>query len=268
MQTNERYTHGHHESVVGAHAWRTVENSAAYLIPHLAPGLSVLDIGSGPGTITVDLAQRVAPGRVTGIDAVDSVVDQARAHAAANGVTNVEFATGDAYHLEFPDDTFDIVHAHQVLQHLGDPIAVLTEMRRVVKPGGVVAVREVDYGGSIWSPASEGLTDWMRILQAVQRWNSGDPDAGRALKSWAMRAGFTQVTSTASIWCFSSDEDRAWWGNSWAQRALESNYAVHSLEAGIATREDLQRVSDAWTSWVHDPEGWYAMPHGEIIAVK
>jgi hypothetical protein len=55
------YTHGHHESVLRSHAWRTVENSAAYLVPHLRPGLSLLDVGSGPGTITVDLAERLAP---------------------------------------------------------------------------------------------------------------------------------------------------------------------------------------------------------------
>ena len=95
MQT-ERYSHGHHESVLRAHTWRTAENSVGYLLPHLRPGASLLDVGAGPGTITVDLACRLAPGRVVGVDASADVVAQAQAHAAAEGVTNVTFQTADA----------------------------------------------------------------------------------------------------------------------------------------------------------------------------
>jgi ubiquinone/menaquinone biosynthesis C-methylase UbiE len=62
------YTHGHHESVLRSHRWRTVENSAAYLVPFLRPGLDLLDVGCGPGSITQDFATRVAPGRVCGLD--------------------------------------------------------------------------------------------------------------------------------------------------------------------------------------------------------
>ena len=58
----EAYTHGHHESVLRMHSWRTVENSAGYLAPHLEAGIRVLDVGSGPGTIRIDVARRVRPG--------------------------------------------------------------------------------------------------------------------------------------------------------------------------------------------------------------
>src|SRR5690349_25086699 len=105
----EHYTHGHHETVLRSHIWRTALNSAAYLLPHLQQGMSILDVGCGPGTITVDLAELVAPGRVVGIDSSPEVVEQARAHAAERGVTNVEFRVGDAYALEFADGEFDVV---------------------------------------------------------------------------------------------------------------------------------------------------------------
>src|SRR5690349_2496687 len=134
------YTHGHHESVLRSHRWRTVDNSAAYAVAYLTPGARVLDVGCGPGTITVDIAQRVAPGRVIGMDASPAVIEQARADAT--DVDNLEFVTGDVYALDTPDDTFDVVHAHQVLQHLPDPVGALREMRRVCKPGGVVAARD------------------------------------------------------------------------------------------------------------------------------
>jgi ubiquinone/menaquinone biosynthesis C-methylase UbiE len=133
------YTHGHHESVLRSHKWRTVDNSAAYLAPHLTTGISVLDVGCGPGTITADIGRRVAPGRVLGIDASAKVIEEARRDAA--GGSNVEFSVGDLCALPIDDDTFDIVHAHQVLQHLPDPVAALREMKRVCKPGGLVAAR-------------------------------------------------------------------------------------------------------------------------------
>src|SRR5687768_674086 len=123
----DEYTHGHHASVLRIHSWRTVENSAAYLIPHLQVGSAVLDVGSGPGTITIDLAKRVRPGRVIGVDASADVVASATGLAASDGVQNAEFRVGDAYTLDFDDATFDVVHAHQVLQHVGRPVDALRE---------------------------------------------------------------------------------------------------------------------------------------------
>ena len=127
------YTHGHAESVLRSHRWRTATNSAAYLLPHLQPGHELLDVGCGPGTPTCDLADRVAPGAAIGMDSSAEVVAAATAEAAERGMTNVTFDTGDVYALPFADDRFDIVHAHQVLQHLTDPVTALRELRRVVR---------------------------------------------------------------------------------------------------------------------------------------
>ena len=262
----DEYMHGHHESVLRAHSWRTVENSASYLIPELAAGMRVLDVGSGPGTITIDLARRVAPGFVTGIDASADIVPQASALAQDEGVHNVSFHTGDVYALEFDDNTFDVVHVHQVLQHLANPVAALKEMQRVLKPGGLLAARDVDYGGATWYPELPGLTSWMKVYREVAFWNGGTPDAGRALKAWAHLAGFTDVRSSASIWCFASDSEREWWGESWAERVTDSTFAAHAIESGAATLADLREASAAWLSWVGNPDGWMGMPHGEILA--
>ena len=113
-----RYTHGHHESVLRSHRWRTADNSADYLVPHLRPGQALLDVGCGPGTITVDLADRVSPGSVVGVDASIGVLEGAVLSVAGDR-SPVGFAAADVFSLPFPDDTFDVVHAHQVLQHLG-----------------------------------------------------------------------------------------------------------------------------------------------------
>lgn len=263
--TPERYSHGHHESVLKSHSWRTIENSAAYLSPHLAAGLSVLDVGCGPGTITVEFAERVAPARIVGLDASAEVIEKAAAHAGEVGVTNAEFVVGDAYALPFPDDSFDIVHAHQTLQHVADPVAMLREMRRVAKPGGLVAARDVDYAGTMWFPLFPGLELWMRVYQQVHRSNGGEPDAGRRLKAWAQEAGFSDVVSTASIWCFSSEEDREWWGSMWEARVLQSAFAGDALGKGFASQDDLEQISRAWREWADSEQGWLGMPHGEIL---
>src|SRR5215468_6429208 len=113
MAVEQTYTHGHHESVLRSHRWRTAENSAAYLLPSLRRGMSVLDVGCGPGTITVDLARRVAPGSVVGVDREEAPLVEARELAV--DVPNLEFVVGDVYALQFAGASFDLVHAHQVL---------------------------------------------------------------------------------------------------------------------------------------------------------
>ena len=259
------YTHGHHESVLRSHRWRTAENSAAYLLPHLSSGAAVLDLGCGPGTITADLASLVTPGRVTAVELTDSALELARAEIGRRGLTNVDFAVGDVHALDFPDDSFDVVHAHQVLQHVGDPVAALREMRRVAKPGGVVAARDGDYAAFTWFPELPELTEWLDLYEKVARGNGGEPDAGRRLLSWAHAAGFTDVTATASTWCYADAEDRAWWGGMWAERVLESDLARTALETNAATQEDLQRISDAWRTWAADDDGFLSIMHGEIL---
>ncbi|MEV4086771.1 methyltransferase domain-containing protein, partial [Nonomuraea fuscirosea] len=156
---NAVYTHGHHESVLRSHRWRTAANSAAYLLPHLKTHMRLLDIGSGPGTITADLAGLV--GHVTASEVDEETLGLARTEVAARGLTNVDFAVADVHALGFPDDTFCVVHAHQVLQHVGDPVRALREMGRVTKPRGYVAARDSDYTAFTWWPRVPALDEWM-----------------------------------------------------------------------------------------------------------
>jgi ubiquinone/menaquinone biosynthesis C-methylase UbiE len=257
------YTHGHHESVLRSHRWRTAANSAAYLLPHLKPHMKVLDVGSGPGTITADLAELT--GHLTASEVSEDALDLARAEVRARGLTNVDFAVADVHALDFADDTFCVVHAHQVLQHVGDPVQALREMRRVTKPTGYVAVRDSDYSAFAWYPRLPALDDWMALYQKIARGNGGEPDAGRRLLSWAREAGFTDITATSSTWCFATPEDRAWWGGMWADRVLSSALAEQALAVGAATESDLRRISEAWLEWAAAGDGWLSVLHGELI---
>jgi ubiquinone/menaquinone biosynthesis C-methylase UbiE len=261
----ERYLHGHHDSVLRSHRWRTAENSAGFLLARLEPGARVLDVGCGPGTITIGLAARVPDGEVVGIDLAGDVLADARHEAESAGQRNVRFEAGDVYHLGYDDASFDVVHAHQVLQHLADPAAALREMRRVTRPGGLVAARDGDYGGMLWYPDDPELAEWRALYQRVARASGGEPDAGRRMLAWAHAAGFTDVTASASTWCYASPQDRDWWGRSWAERVTQSSFAERALEHGLATRSDLERLGAAWLRFAAADDGWFMIPSGEIL---
>ncbi len=260
------YTHGHHDAVLRSHRFRTAENSAAYLLPHLSAGQRLLDVGCGPGTITADLAEAVAPGEVVALDRAAGVLTEARQACDERGLTNVTVTEGDVYALDAPDDSFDVVHAHQVLQHLSDPVAALIEMRRVCRPDGWVAVRDADYDAMTWYPPDPALDDWQAIYHAVARSNEAEPDAGRMLLAWARAAGFSSIEPTAAVWCFADDGTRRWWGDLWAERVTSSALADQAVERNLADHDRLATMADAFRRWSQDPDGWFIVPHGEILA--
>ena len=264
--TRERYTHGHAPSVIRAHATRTVEDSLAYGLPLLLPGTTVLDLGCGPGTISAGIARRVAPGRVIAVDTDLYVLHQAQKYATASGATTIDFAAMDAYRLALPDDCVDLAHAHQLLQHVADPVAVLREMARVTRPGGHIAVRDADYAAFAWHPASPGITRWLSLYRAAAKANGGEPDAGRHLLAWAHAAGLTDIVSTSSTWTYPAGERAREWGESWADRILHSALTTQLLDSGAATRADLDGISAAWLEWSASPDAWFMVPHGEILA--
>ena len=267
MVSPPSYIHGHAESVLRSHRSRTAENSAAYLLGELRSGMTLLDVGSGPGTITVDLAGRVAPGRVTALETSPDILELTRAEAARQGCTNIDYVTGDIQALDLPAASFDVVHAHQVLQHVADPVTALKEMIRVCRPGGVVAARDADYGAFTWYPASPGLDRWRELYHAAAVANGGEPDAGRRLLAWARAAGADDqaITASSATWCYADPQSRQEWGSMWADRITTSAIAEQLVTSGLATRTDLEAIARAWRDWAADPDGWLTILHGQIL---
>ncbi|KAG0699524.1 UbiE family methyltransferase [Suillus ampliporus] len=266
------YTLGHHESVLRSLTWRTAQNSVSYLLPHIKEDMHILDIGCGPGTITLDFAQLAPKGHITGIEpAPGDTLPQARETAKSRGISNVEFKIGDIFKLEemFGPRKFDIVHVHQVLQHIDRERVpeALMQMRAVTKPGGIVAAREGDFGATTWFPASGGMTEWMDTYQLVARANGGEPDAGRRLVSWALKAGFTRenITTSVGTFGFSAPEEREWRSKMWADLVLSSNFKTTALKSGLADEEKLNRIAASWMEWGKSEDGWFAFLCGEII---
>lgn len=261
----DTYTHGHHRSVIRSHDARTAQNSAAYLLPYVNAGTRLLDIGCGPGSITRDFAELVSPAITIGIENVETPLEVARANAAEAGVTNIRFELGDVYAIDHPDASFEVVHAHQVLQHLTEPVSALREMRRVCAQGGVVAARDADYAAMTWYPTNATMSRWQDLYRAVAHGNGAEPDAGRRLLSWAQQAGFERITASASVWCYADLDSRSKWGTAWAERVTSSSLGTQAIERGLASADELDAMAAAWVHWSTQPDGWFSVLHGEIL---
>ena len=229
--------------------------------------MKVLDVGCGPGTITIDLGRLVPQGHITGVEYVSDPLEGARTLAAAQGVTNVSFEMGDIHSLPFSDESFDVVHAHQVLQHIADPVRALREMRRVAKPGGIVACR--DSASMTWYPESEKLDKLQQLSRRMVIARGGNPHPGKYIHVWAEKAGFsrTDIKKSAGSWCFSSDEEREYWGGSMGERTRSLGFVTMALKEGVST-EELEKLAKGWDEFREDKDAWFGLLHGEILCRK
>ena len=267
--SSEKYTHGHHASVVAAHAVRRASEAAAFVLPQLKSPMRVLDFGCGPGTITNDLAEHLLPdGSLVGIDSSDAVIEQARNAATEKNIANVEFEVNSIYETGYESSVFDAAYAHQVLQHLSEPVRALEEVKRVLKPGGICAVREVDWGASAIWPNDERLSKFFDVYSKVAERNGGDAFAGRRLKQWFTDAGFSDLVVTTSTWTFAEGSGLKWWGDQWADRILSSDLAKRAVEYGIATNSDLKDISQGWLDWVQAEGAFFSFIQVEVVGER
>lgn len=231
------YTMGYAEAFVRRLEERSIRFEGAFLLPHLRSGMSLLDVGCGPGSITVGLARTVAPGPVVGADASHGQLERARRNAAESGVGNVEFRTALASELPFSEGTFDAVFMNALLMHLADPRAALLEAFRVLRPGGVVGVRDMDVRASVdvsSEPRPENhLGDGpIEVFRKVVIANGGNPDIGGSLRALLHGAGFDRIdvglspdlAADQAAFAARADHLTALWNGTIGQRAIELGF--------------------------------------------
>ncbi|KAI0441368.1 methylase [Xylaria telfairii] len=252
---------------------RTAENSAAYLLGELQsmkernPHLKILDVGTGPGTISVGFARNIPDGHVTATDLNPDVLKRAQEIASASGVGNIEFQTADIHKLPFPDETFDITHCHQVLTHIKNPWDAIREMLRVTKPGGIVAARESDIETQTVWPDSPGIVKSHQWVKAMMAHNGGSPTAGRQLLSWALKAGAErdQITHSFGTLWYSTDEE----AHNWTRATVSQIYHGRAREGvEFITEQDFDEMAKAWEEWSDKDGGSLAMLQGQILIRK
>ncbi|KXS96124.1 hypothetical protein AC578_7765 [Pseudocercospora eumusae] len=275
-QRHLAYVPGYKPEHIRHHAWRTAENSAAYLLPKLQeisskkPDMQLLDCGAGPGTISASFAKLIPQGTVVATDLSAEIVQRAKDFASASGITNMRFQPASIYELPFDDNTFDVVHAHQVLMHLEDPLAALKEMLRVCKPHGVVASREFT-GSESYYPQSDLMEASRNLIKAVGKALGRTENMGVKLVSLAMQAGVprSNIEASMSSWCYSTPEERDVWGGSMRDRFRSSGMRKTALEQKLGwTEKDMDDMADSWQEWIDAEDGVLGLMNGEVIVTK
>jgi SAM-dependent methyltransferase len=230
---------------------------ADFLLPRLAPDSRVLDAGCGAGSITLGLAAHA--GQVVGIDPEDDF-DEAREHAAAHEIENVEFRAGDVYALDFPADHFDACLCHSALETLERPLDALLEVKRVLKLGGVLGVACVEYGGLILAgPGVEFLRRFYALRE--QLWlldGHADPYRGRELRGLLSESGFDDVVATSKYLCYGTPDDVRSFGSDRAADCGDTWYRRDAIAHGLATGADVDEMQKAWVAWSRSPDAYAA----------
>jgi len=250
----------------GALSRRTAERNAAFFLPHLKPGMALLDAGCGPGSITLGLATAVSPGHVTGVDISSAAVERARALALQRGVTNVSFEQHHLRALPYADGTFDAVFMHAVLQHVDEPERVVRELFRVMKPGGVIGVADADFDGFIHWPDDPLIKRSTDVLSGVRL--EGDPRVGKRLRALLVDAGFERAVGLMAAGAEGEPVIVALNGAAWADRFAAEPFIAWAETTGVSNREEMRAISDAWRRWGSDPGAFAARFWCQAIGFK
>jgi ubiquinone/menaquinone biosynthesis C-methylase UbiE len=245
-----------------------VARHAAFLLPYMKAGMTLLGCGCGPGTLTIGLARTIAPGMVVGIDWEPGGVGQAQALGRAEAVRNVAFQVADVYALPFAAGAFDAVFAHTLLQHLRQPVAALQEMHRVLRMGGVAGIRTLDVGGQMLAPPRQELEAYFALKERVWQQYGSERRLGRHLRRLLRQAGFGRVEASASYDCYGTAEAVEAVARSEIARIKTTQAFDEAIEAGWTTRATLEQMMAAWQRWAGHPDAFYAVALCEAVGWK
>jgi ubiquinone/menaquinone biosynthesis C-methylase UbiE len=244
---------------------RTAGVAAAFFLPHLRPGMRLLDCGCGPGTITLGLAGAVSPGEVVGIDPLANRLGLARAAAVTQGVANVRFEQGDMHALPFDAGVFDAAFVHAVMEHLAEPVAALAEVRRVLKPGSVIGVRSSTHAAALQWPDPELIRTQMAIFTRQKATQGANWWIAPSLRAQLRSAGFSRVVGSASVETGGTFEETRQLAEEAVLAATQSDTIADALARGFTNPEEVAGFGDRWRAWGDDPDAFYAVTWCEAI---
>ncbi|HVU37341.1 MAG TPA: methyltransferase domain-containing protein [Opitutales bacterium] len=261
MPVPDRYMPGYTPRIVSFMTRRSAETHAAFFLPHLQPGMRLLDCGCGPGTITRGLAARVTPGEAVGIDLEASQLELARAEPGSPA--NLHYVQAGIYALPFPDAYFDAVFSHAVFEHIAEPVRAAGEIHRVLKPGGVAGLCSPDWDGFIFAPEEENLLAATKLFRRIQEAQGGDTRAGRHLGGWLREAGFSAVKVSARYEC---QEDLHVMGDFLCDRLERAPQQDDIYARGWADAAALEKMLQAIRAWEKQPDGLFALAWVQAVA--
>ncbi|MCY4107853.1 MAG: methyltransferase domain-containing protein [Chloroflexi bacterium] len=262
------YTMGFSEEYLQALRRFSAESHAGHLLPYLRPGLRVLDFGCGPGAISAGLATAIAPGELHGVDVEESQVALARAVARAGKHANAIFHVADVTDLPFEDGFFDAAHGHSILTHVPDTHAALAEVKRVLKPGGILSCREMICESSFTYPDFGVIRNSWDMFEDLLVADDGHPQMGKEIKGHLVQAEFENIRVSASFSAYSTPEDIAFIYGLANQWFLSPEITEAAIKYGASTEELCNDIRASYDKWKRHPGAFCAIAYGEAIADK
>ena len=265
---DDLYIMGFSDAFLRILASRTAADACAHLMPYLEPGLRVLDAGCGPGSISAGLAEAIAPGELRGIDTEPSQVELAARAAAERGLSNAEFSVADVRAMPFEDGSFDAVHCGDLLAFVPDTGAALHEIRRVLKPGGMLGCREIIMDSFLIhpdpspSPLARGYALFADLLEG----DDGHPQMGKELAGHLERAGFADIRVSASFDVFAGPERLQLIYDLGEQWYFSAEVRDPAAQYGVGTGAMMDEIRQARDRWYRSPGAMAAFAYGEAVA--
>ena len=257
-ETEERYTLGYSPKTIKQLQRRTAAREAGFLLPHLNAGMRLLDCGCGPGSITVGLAEAVAPGQAVGVDIEPSEYRSAWSQAAKATGINLHFGCADVYRLPFSGSSFDATFLHNVLSHLRQPLEVLKGIYRILRPDGVIGISHPDFSGSLISPEDPLLDRGHKLYWRLVEHNGGNPAIGKHQRGLLHEAGFVRVEAVAKYSTISTDDAVQMRAEHGVRMFSEAHIAQRMIDLGWTDRSELERIIAAWQKWGEHPGAFMA----------
>ncbi len=264
----EYFTNYDTDMTLKYHGSRTADTHASWFLPYLKPGMSLLDCGCGLGSITMGFAKLLEPGQVTGVDMSDLQIKRAQERAAEAKVSNIRFEVADICQLGFADNSFDALFSHDVLEHVPEPGKALQEMKRDLKPGGIIGIRDVDWGGNLSAPDDGAFERILDIYESYLKSVGGDPRIGRHLGRLLFEAGLLEVRTTASYDFWGDPEGLEFITQIRISAFADAGFVKWVTERGLAKVEELETVISTMRSWQSLPGAFAAAAHCEAIGRK
>ena len=267
LNSTPDYTMGYGDEYLQFLSGAKLEEIIAFVKPHLKPGCRVLDLGCGPGHVSLALASAVAHGEIYGIDIEPTQVELSRQLAASRRVTNAVFEVADAAHLPFDDDFFDVVNCCDILAYIPDTRAVLSEVRRALKPGGIVHCREVIIDSSFMHPTNRAIERGWDAFACIMESDDGHPQMGKELYAHLCEAGFTDIRVSGDFDTYAATGELEIFYNLVMNWFLDTEMTNAAKSYGAATENDLSRLSEATRVWKEQPGAYAAIATGVVIGV-
>ncbi len=267
MSSKENYPVGYSATVVNTFKKRSAFEKGRFLIPHLKETDYLLDCGCGPGSITLDFASILEKGKVIGVDFESSQIEYAKQLRKEKKISNTEFRVADILNLPYANNTFDVAFTNGVLWTFQEILQALEELKRVVKPGGIIACREPSFEGLLYYPESKVFEKAFYLQKRSLDALGNRRNLGKELSMYFSKAGLSDIQLSVSCDIYSSPEKRkliaaysiaAWNEAPWAHYIHEKSWATH---------DDIKEFKDEFLAWEKKDGAFISAPWFEAIGV-